>query len=68
MSHRSNKSLKKSQISNLSKVSQKSNTNNKNTFFNRVTSAKSIGKQIPNKIIIRDIKRRSMVNLKPKKI
>jgi hypothetical protein len=69
MTHRSNKSLKKSQISNSSKISQKSTSNSKNTFFNRATSAKS-NQNLPtaNKIIIKDTKRKSMVNLKPKRI
>lgn len=73
MSQRSNKSLKKSQISHCSKTSQHSNSNTKNTFFNRAMSAKTISN--PNdkttkksRIIIRDVKRKSMVNIKPKGI
>ena len=70
MTHRSNKSLKKSQVSNCSKNSQKSAaSNSKNKFFNRATSAKS-NQNLPasNKITIKDVKRKSMVNLKPKNI
>ena len=64
MSQNSNRSLKNSQISNVSKGSSKSKVSEKKKFFNRATSAKSKGQQNDSKIIIRDVKRRSMINLK----
>jgi hypothetical protein len=73
-SRASKKSLNKSQISQRSNQSKKSNTSIKNKFWNRSQSAQNITTPNPpqniknNKIVVRDIKRKSMINLKSKNI